>query len=79
MRRGHVNDAELDTLAQVAREAVENTGAVSDAAWQAALEAGWSDTDLADAFASIAVNLATTYFTHYAGTQLDLPAAPPLE
>lgn len=79
VRRGHVDDAQLNTLAQVAREAVENTGSVSDAAWQAALEAGWSDTDLADAFASIAINLATTYFTHYAGTQLDLPAAPPLE
>lgn len=73
-----IDDAELDTLALVAREASENTGSMSDAAWQAALEAGWSHSDLADAFVSIAINLATNYFTHYAGTQLDLPAAPPL-
>jgi hypothetical protein len=51
---------------------------VSDQTWQAALDAGWSDTDLTAAFAAIALDLATTYFTHYAGTELDLPAAPPL-
>lgn len=79
VRRGHVDDAELDTLARVTRDAAENTGSVSEAAWQAALDAGWSDTELADAFAALTLNLATTYFTHYAGTELDLPAAPPLE
>jgi uncharacterized peroxidase-related enzyme len=78
IRRGQVNDSKLDTLAKVAREAVENTGTVGDTTWQAALDAGWSDTELADAFAAIILNVATTYFTHYAGTELDLPAAPPL-
>lgn len=50
---------------------------MSENAWQAALESGWLDTELADAFAAIALNLATTYFTHCAGTELDLPPAPP--
>jgi hypothetical protein len=62
IRRGQVDDSKLDTLAKVAREAVENTGTVGDATWQAALDAGWSDTELADAFAAITLNLATTYF-----------------
>jgi uncharacterized peroxidase-related enzyme len=78
IRRGHLDDTRLEALARVAREAAENTGSVSDQAWQAALGAGWSDAELADAFAAIALNLATTYFTHYAGTELDLPPAPPL-
>ena len=51
VRRGTVDDAGLDTLARVAREAAENTGSVSEPAWQAALDAGWSDTELAAAFA----------------------------
>lgn len=79
VRRGQVDDGKLDTLARVAREATENTGTVADATWQAAFAAGWSDTELADAFAAITLNIATSYFTHYAGTELDLPPAPPLE
>lgn len=79
VRRGQVEDNKLDTLATVAREATENTGTVDDATWQAAIDAGWSDTELADAFAAITLNIATSYFTHFAGTDLDLPPAPPLE
>lgn len=78
IRRGRVDDAKLDALARVAREAAEHVGTVTVQTWQAALSAGWSDAELADAFAAIALNLATTYFTHYADTELDLPPAPPL-
>jgi AhpD family alkylhydroperoxidase len=78
IRDGQVEDVKLDTLAKVAREAAENTGAVDDGTWQAAVDAGWSGTELADAFAAITLNIATTYFTHYAGTELDLPPAPSL-
>lgn len=79
VRRGDLEDPKLGALARVAREATDETGHVSEAAWRAALDAGWSDTELADAFAAIALNLATTNFTHYAGTELDLPAAPSLD
>lgn len=79
VRRGDTAfDPKLGALGAVAREAADNVGDVSQATWQAALDAGWTDTELADAFAAIAYNLATTYFTHYAGTELDLPPAPPL-
>lgn len=43
----------------------------------AALEAGTEA--LAEAFAHVAVNLYTNYFNHYAGTELDVPAAPALD
>lgn len=59
-------------------EAVARTGNVSEPVWQATLDAGWTDEELAEAFAHIATNLFTNYFHHYAGTQLDVPAVPAL-
>ena len=77
IRRGQVEaDGRLAAIVTLAREAATNVGAVSDSTWQAALDAGWSDTELADAFASIAANLFTNYFNHFAETKLDLPPAP---
>lgn len=77
IRRGDIEgDGRLAAIVAVAREAASDVGAVSDTTWQAALDAGWSDTELADAFASVAANLFTNYFNHFAGTELDLPAAP---
>ncbi len=62
----------------LARAAAANFGYVSDPIWQAALDAGWREDELAEAFAHIMANLFTNYFNHYAGTELDIPAAPPL-
>lgn len=79
IRAGEVDfDPKLAAITEVAREAAARTGNVSEAAWQAALDAGWTDEELAEAFAHIAANLFTNYFNHYAGTELDVPAAPPL-
>ena len=72
-------DAKLAALLAVAREIAGNVGYVSDAAWQAAREAGWGDTELAELFAHVAANLFTNYFNHYMQTEPDLPAAPGLE
>jgi len=79
LRAGEVDfDPKLAVITEVAREAAANVGHVSGPVWQAALEAGWTDAELAEAFAHIAANLFTNYFNHYAGTELDLPAAPDL-
>jgi AhpD family alkylhydroperoxidase len=78
IRRGDVDgDRRLATIVGVAREAATGVGEVGEATWRAALDAGWTDRELADAFASVAANLFTNYFNHYNGTELDLPAAPP--
>lgn len=61
------------------RKAAGNLGEVSDATWQAARDAGWSERELTEAFAHLAVNMFTNYFNHYARTDLDVPAAPPIE
>lgn len=79
LRAGEVgfNDR-LETLTEVARAVAANTGYVPEQVWQAALESGWTDTELTEAFAHIAVNMFTNYFNHYAHTDLDIPAAEPL-
>ena len=69
-------DPRLASIATVTREAARNTGTVTDEAWQAALDAGWSEAQLSEAFAHVAANLFTNYFNHYAGIQLDAPPAP---
>ncbi|MEO8219783.1 MAG: carboxymuconolactone decarboxylase family protein [Specibacter sp.] len=79
IRAGEVDfDEKIDTITAVAREAAANTGNVQEATWQAALAAGWSADELAEAFAHLVANLFTNYFNHYAGTELDLPPAPEL-
>lgn len=79
IRAGGVEfDQKLATITEVARAAAARTGNVSEPVWQAALDAGWTDEELAEAFAHIAANLFTNYFNHYAGTELDVPAAPAL-
>ncbi|MEC3998456.1 carboxymuconolactone decarboxylase family protein [Actinacidiphila sp. DG2A-62] len=80
IRRGDSGgDSKLDALVQVAREVAGEVGDASDAAWDKALAEGWTDTELAEVFAHVAVNLYTNYFNHYARTDLDVPAAPGLD
>lgn len=80
IRSGRIDfDDHLAALVSVVREAAGEVGEVSDLTWKNALEAGWSEQQLSEAFAHLAVNLFTNYFNHYARTQLDLPAAPPLD
>jgi hypothetical protein len=45
---------------------------VTDATWKAAQQAGWSDEQLADAFAYLGATVFTGYFLNYAQTDLDL-------
>lgn len=71
-------DEKLAALADIARNAAAHVGNAPDALRAHALESGWSQADLEELFAHIAANLYTNYFNHYAGTELDLPPAPPL-
>lgn len=72
-------DPKLAALLAVVREAAANVGEVSDATWSPAVQGGWSEVELSEAFAHLAVNLFTdNFFNHHARTDLDLPAAPAL-
>lgn len=71
-------DDRLAALLPVAREAAEHKGYVEDATWQRALDAGWSEAQLLEAFADVVRTILTNYFNHFVGTELDLPPAPEL-
>ncbi|GAA3724495.1 AhpD family alkylhydroperoxidase [Spinactinospora alkalitolerans] len=79
VRSGEVAfDPELAALVTLARQITADRGDVDDSAWKAARQAGWSDTELTELFAHVAVNLYTNFFNHYAETELDVPPAPGL-
>ncbi|MDP9434018.1 MAG: carboxymuconolactone decarboxylase family protein [Actinomycetota bacterium] len=78
IRRDQVSDDKLAALLRVVREQTAHVGEVPDGTWQAALEAGWTDAELTETSAVVALNLFTNYLNHLVHTDLDLPPAPAL-
>ena len=77
IRRGKADfDPAIDALLNLAREYTAKVGATSDAAWQAARNAGWSEEQLTELSAHVTLNLLTNYFNHHVHTELDVPEAP---
>jgi AhpD family alkylhydroperoxidase len=74
----YAEDPKLAALLTLVRESTGNVGDVNDATWQAALDAGWTDTELTEVSVHIALNLFTNHFNHLVQTDLDLPPAPGL-
>jgi AhpD family alkylhydroperoxidase len=81
LRGGVVDwDPKLAAIVELVREAAEHVGDVADETWQAGVDAGWTDAELAEAGAHVAANLFTNYFNHYAKTQLGkMKPAPGIE
>jgi uncharacterized peroxidase-related enzyme len=52
---------------------VEHQGRVSDAELQAVRAAGYSDAEIVEIIAHVAMNIFTNYFNHIAGTVVDFP------
>jgi alkylhydroperoxidase family enzyme len=71
-----VADKKLGALLAVAREAAAHGGRVDDTIWSEALDAGWTDTELAETFVCIALTTFVDSFVRYARTELDVPAQP---
>jgi hypothetical protein len=65
-----------DALIAVVREASAHSGRVSDATWAKAAASGWSEEQLAEAFAYLSLTVFTSYFLNHAATELDVPTAP---
>jgi hypothetical protein len=65
-------NTKIDALIHVVREAAAHSGNVTDATWKAAQQAGWSDAQLAEAFAYLGLTVFTGYFLNYAQTNLDV-------
>lgn len=77
-RRGTSNDPKLQALLNVVREQMTDLGNVSDATYETALAAGWTDAQVAESTVHVSLNVFTNYFNHTVQTELDLPAAPAL-
>ncbi len=79
VRRGEVDfDPKLDALLNLAREYTATVGHTTDRAWQAAIDAGWTDEQLAELSIHVTLNLLTNYFNHHVHTELDGRPAPAL-
>ena len=65
-------DSKIDVLTRLVREAAGNAGKVTDVTWEAALQGGWSDEQLAEAFAYLGLTVFTGYFLNYAQTDTDI-------
>ena len=70
---GLTGEPTVDALVAVVREAASDHGRVSDTTWKQAIVIGWTDQELAEAFAYVGLAIFTSYFLNYAGTELDLP------
>ena len=69
------NDKEQAAL-QFARSIVNERGHITDDDLRNVREAGYSDGEISEIVANVALNLFTNYFNHVAGTAVDFPAAP---
>jgi alkylhydroperoxidase family enzyme len=68
-------DDKLDAIVGLVREATANSGKVSDPTWSKAVDVGWNDEQLTEAFAYLGLTVFTAYFLNYAQTDLDVPIA----
>jgi len=77
-RRAVARDASERAALEFARATVRERGVVSDADVERIRQAGYTDGEVGEIVANVALNLFTNYFNHVAGTEVDFPAAPSL-
>jgi len=72
-RRGEAADVRTDAALKFARTVIVNRGEVSDADLQAVKGAGFSDGEVGEIVANVALNIFTNYFNEIAKTDIDFP------
>ena len=77
-RRGGSSNTGRDALIKFVLRVVETKGFVDDAEVETVRSAGYSDAQIAEAVAMIALVTYTNLFNHVFGSELDFPAAPEL-
>jgi len=75
-REAHSSDAKRDAGLQFVQALVVQRGMVSDQALARVKAAGFSDGDIAEIVANVALNILTNYFNHVARTDVDFPLVP---
>jgi uncharacterized peroxidase-related enzyme len=77
-RRAISQDARENASLRFAQKIVADRGIVSDADVQHMHQAGYTDGEIAEVLANVALNIFTNYFNHMADTEVDFPTAPKL-
>jgi uncharacterized peroxidase-related enzyme len=72
-RSGRSDDTKRDAGLQFARAIVVNQGQVSDAQLGRVRGAGYTDAEIVEIIANVAINIFTNYFNHIAQTDVDFP------
>ena len=72
-RQAHGGDAKTTAALTFARLLVQNRGEVTDAEISAVRAAGYTEGEVGEIVANVALNLFTNYFNHVAGTEVDFP------
>lgn len=76
--RGSSPVSKIESALRFARQVVENRGGVSDDNVQALRNAGYSDEEIMEIIANIAINIFRNYANKVAGTTVDFPEVPQL-
>ncbi|TWT92124.1 Alkyl hydroperoxide reductase AhpD [Botrimarina colliarenosi] len=77
-RRAEATDEKEAAALQFAQQIVTDRGVVTDGNVERVRQVGYTDGEIAEIVAAVALNLFTNYFNHVAGTEVDFPAAPKL-
>jgi uncharacterized peroxidase-related enzyme len=72
-REAHAHDAKRDAGLQFAQALVVQRGDVSDRTFAQVRAAGYSDGEITEIVANVAINIFTNYFNHVAETEIDFP------
>ena len=77
-QRASSQDGKEQAALAFARKVVQDRGVVADEDVERLRRAGYTDGEVGELVANVALNLFTNYFNHVAATELDFPAAPDL-
>jgi uncharacterized peroxidase-related enzyme len=77
-RQGAASDEKTNAALVFARKVVEDRGQVGDEDVEEVRRAGYTDGEIAEIVANVALNIFTNYFNNVAGTEIDFPIAPSL-
>lgn len=75
-RNGHSSDPKADAAVIFARKVTLDRGAVTDADFALVRAAGYSDAEIIEIVAHVALNTLTNYINEVFGTEVDFPAVP---
>jgi len=75
-RKGHANDPKRDAAVQFARRVIETRGKVGDADLQAVRDAGYTEANIMEIVALVAMYSLTNFFNNVFDPEKDFPAVP---